>query len=99
MVAAGYGTTLIPGLAAGAAQDAGLVLRPLAARASRTVRIAWRVRFPRRAAVAAVGEVIAARLSGFTAAEAQNAPNSEPSRISTTSATIGPRAATTNRSP
>lgn len=65
MVAAGYGTTLIPGLAAGAAQDAGIVLRPLAARAARTVRIAWRAHFPRRAAVEAVGEVIATRLRGF----------------------------------
>ncbi len=68
MVAAGYGTTLIPGLAAGAAQDAGIVLRPLAARAGRTVRIAWRAHFPRRAAVQAVGEVIATRLRGFAAA-------------------------------
>jgi len=66
MVAAGYGTTLIPGLAAGAAQDAGIVLQPLVARAGRTVRIAWRARFPRRAAVEAVGEVIAKRLRGFT---------------------------------
>jgi len=65
MVAAGYGTTLIPGLAAGAAQDAGIVLRPLATRAGRTVRIAWRAHFPRRAAVEAVGEVIAGRLKGF----------------------------------
>jgi LysR family hydrogen peroxide-inducible transcriptional activator len=65
MVAAGYGTTLIPGLAAGAAQDAGIELRPLAARAGRTVRIVWRRHFPRRAAVEAVGEVIAARLRAF----------------------------------
>ena len=65
MVAAGYGTTLIPGLAAGAAQDAGIALRPLAARTGRTVRIAWRTRFPRRAAVEAVGQVVAARLRGF----------------------------------
>ncbi len=71
MVAAGYGTTLIPGLAAGAAQDAGIVLRPLATQAGRTVRIAWRARFPRRAAVEAVGQVIATRLRGF--AEAGNA--------------------------
>ena len=68
MVAAGYGTTLIPGLAAGAAQDAGIVLRPLAARAGRTVRIAWRASFPRRAAVDAVGNVVAARLRGFAEA-------------------------------
>jgi LysR family hydrogen peroxide-inducible transcriptional activator len=65
MVAAGYGTTLVPGLAAGAAQDAGIVLRPLAKRAGRTVRIAWRARYPRKAAVAAVGQVIAGRLRGF----------------------------------
>jgi LysR family hydrogen peroxide-inducible transcriptional activator len=65
MVAAGYGTTLIPGLAAGAAQDAGIVLRPLAAQAGRMVRIAWRAHFPRRAAAQAVGEVIATRLRAF----------------------------------
>lgn len=65
MVAAGYGTTLIPALAAGAAQDTGIVLRPLAARVGRTVRIAWRTRFPRRAALEAVGDVIATRLHGF----------------------------------
>jgi len=65
MVAAGYGTTLIPGLAAGAAQDVGIVLRPLAAKAGRTVRIASRAHFPRSAAVSAVGDVIAVRLRGF----------------------------------
>ena len=68
MVAAGYGTTLIPELAAGAAQDAGIILRPMAKRAGRTVRIAWRAHFPRRAAVEAVGCVIAARLRGFAEA-------------------------------
>lgn len=67
MVSAGYGTTLIPGLAAGAAQDAGIVLRPLSSQAGRTVRIAWRASFPRRAALDAVGRVIASRLSGFAA--------------------------------
>jgi LysR family hydrogen peroxide-inducible transcriptional activator len=73
MVAAGYGTTLIPGLAAGAAQDAGIVLRPLAVPAGRRVRLAWRARFPRRAAVEAVGEVIAARLRGFAEGGAKGA--------------------------
>ena len=67
MVAAGYGTTLIPGLAAGAAQDAGIVLRPLTAEVGRVVRIAWRSSFPRRAALEAVGEVIMDRLRGFAA--------------------------------
>jgi LysR family hydrogen peroxide-inducible transcriptional activator len=64
MVAAGYGTTMIPGLAAGAAQDAGIVLRPLDAQAGRVIRIVWRAHFPRRAAVDAVGKVIAGRLRG-----------------------------------
>jgi LysR family hydrogen peroxide-inducible transcriptional activator len=71
MVAAGYGTTLIPGLAAGAALDAGIVLRPLAARTAREVRIAWRSQFPRRAAVDAVADVIATRLASFAAAAAE----------------------------
>ena len=65
MVAAGYGTTLVPGLAAGQAQDAGLALRPLAARSHRTVRIAWRTSFPRLGVVEAVGKVIEDRLRGF----------------------------------
>lgn len=73
MVAAGYGTTLVPGLAAGAAQDAGIVLRPLAKQAGRTVRIAWRAAFPRRAAAEAVGDVIAARLRGFAEGAATGA--------------------------
>jgi LysR family hydrogen peroxide-inducible transcriptional activator len=73
MVAAGYGTTLIPGLAAGAAQDAGIVLRPLATQAGRTVRIAWRAHYPRCAAVTAVGEVIAQRLRGFAEGAAAGA--------------------------
>ena len=68
MVAAGYGTTLVPGLAAGAAQDSGIALRPLAARASRTIRIVWRAAFPRRAAVESVARVIADRLAPFAAA-------------------------------
>lgn len=71
MVAAGYGTTLMPGLAAGAAQDAGIVLRPLRHTASRTIRMAWRSAFPRRAAVEAVARVIAGRLAGFAAAAAR----------------------------
>jgi LysR family hydrogen peroxide-inducible transcriptional activator len=71
MVAAGYGTTLVPGLAAGAAQDAGIVLRPLAARAARTVRLAWRAPYPRRAALDAVADVIAARLGAFSAGAAE----------------------------
>ncbi len=70
MVAAGYGTTLIPGLAAGLAQDAGLVLRRLARQTGRTVRMVWRARSPRQQAIGAVAEVIAQRLSGFDKANA-----------------------------
>jgi LysR family hydrogen peroxide-inducible transcriptional activator len=67
MVAAGYGTTLVPGLAAGVARDAGLELRPLARPAGRSVRIVWRSSFPGRATVEAVARVIAERLRGFGA--------------------------------
>ena len=70
MVAAGYGTTLIPGLAAGAAEDAGIVLRPLSTKVGRMVRIVWRSQFSRKAAVDAVRDVIANRLRGFAAANA-----------------------------
>jgi LysR family hydrogen peroxide-inducible transcriptional activator len=70
MVAAGYGTTLIPGLAAGTAQDMGIVLRPLKERTGRTVRLVWRSSFPRRAAAEAVGKVIGDRLRGFAEAAA-----------------------------
>ena len=47
MVAAGYGTTLVPALACRAAEDAGLTLRPLRSTAHRTIRLVWRSRFPR----------------------------------------------------
>ncbi len=70
MVAAGYGTTLVPGLAAGIAQDAGLVVRPLAQPAGRTICIAWRASFPRRAAVEAVAGVIAERMAPYAATAA-----------------------------
>jgi LysR family transcriptional regulator, hydrogen peroxide-inducible genes activator len=69
MVAAGYGTTLIPGLAAGAAQDAGIVLRELAVPAGRTVRLVWRARYARREALDVVADVIAGRLRGFGQAQ------------------------------
>jgi len=82
MVPAGYGTTLVPGLAAGAAQDAGIMLRPLAARASRTIRIVWRSALPRRAAIEAVARIIAERLAPYAAAAEREAAGLEaaPSR-------------------
>ncbi len=70
MVAAGYGTTLIPGLAAGLAQDAGLELRHLVHRTGRTVRMVWHGRSPRQKAVRAVAKIITDRLRGFDRAAA-----------------------------
>ena len=67
MVLAGYGTTLVPGLAAGQAEDMGIVLRPLAARSRRTVRLGWRSSYPRAAVIQTLGDVIAGRLKGFAA--------------------------------
>ena len=58
MVAAGYGTTVIPALAAAPAREIGVVLRPLAARTMRRVRIVWRAQFPREVAIEAIGAVI-----------------------------------------
>ena len=73
MVAAGYGTTFIPALAAGVAQDSGIVLRPLARRAGRTLNITWRANFPGRPAVEAVANIIAARLQAFAKSAASGA--------------------------
>ncbi|MDX1981282.1 MAG: LysR substrate-binding domain-containing protein [Bryobacteraceae bacterium] len=58
LVAEGYGTTLIPRLAAAALGRRSLVLRPLRHRASRTVRLASRPAFPRPQALKAVEKVI-----------------------------------------
>lgn len=58
MVAAGFGTTLIPGLAAGAMQGKPIVLRPLTGPTARTVRLVGRAGYPRAAALDAVAEVI-----------------------------------------
>jgi LysR family hydrogen peroxide-inducible transcriptional activator len=71
MVAAGYGTTVIPGLAAGAAGDAGIILRPLAGGAGRVIRLVSRASYPRRTVVEAVAEVIRARLASFSGAARQ----------------------------
>lgn len=58
MVAAGFGTTLIPGLAAGAIGGRGIVLRPVAGTAARTIRLVARPTFPRRKALDAMAAVI-----------------------------------------
>jgi LysR family hydrogen peroxide-inducible transcriptional activator len=58
LVAAGYGTTLIPALAAETLGRRGVVLRPLAKGSFRTIRLASRPGFPRPQALRAIEKVI-----------------------------------------
>jgi LysR family hydrogen peroxide-inducible transcriptional activator len=58
LVAAGYGATLIPSLAAESLRQRGIVLRPLTGRSSRTIRLASRPAFPRPQALRALEKVI-----------------------------------------
>jgi len=63
LVAAGYGTTLIPALAAETLGRRGIVLRPLAGRSCRTIRLASRPGFPRPQALRALEKIIRIALS------------------------------------
>jgi LysR family hydrogen peroxide-inducible transcriptional activator len=63
LVAAGYGSTLIPALAAGSLGQRGIVLLPLAGRSRRTIRLASRPGFPRAQALRAIEKVIRKALS------------------------------------
>jgi LysR family hydrogen peroxide-inducible transcriptional activator len=58
MVASGYGTTLVPLLAANAFQGRNVVLRSLTGQASRTVRLASRKTFPRQKALRALEKTV-----------------------------------------
>jgi LysR family hydrogen peroxide-inducible transcriptional activator len=58
LVAAGYGTTLIPALAAESLSSRGIALRPLTGQSSRTIRLASRMEFPRPQALRALEKVI-----------------------------------------
>ncbi len=58
LVAAGYGATLIPALAADSLKTRGIVLVPLAGRSRRTIRLASRPGFPRAQALRAIEKVI-----------------------------------------
>ena len=58
LVAADYGATLIPSLAAGSLRHRGIVLLPLAGRSQRTIRLASRPGFPRPQALRAIEKVI-----------------------------------------
>ncbi|MGB7546893.1 MAG: LysR substrate-binding domain-containing protein [Terracidiphilus sp.] len=58
LVAAGYGVTVIPALAADSLGQRGIALRPLGGRSSRTIRLASRPGFPRPQALRALEKVI-----------------------------------------
>jgi LysR family hydrogen peroxide-inducible transcriptional activator len=58
LVAAGYGITLIPALAAGSLGQRGIALRPLSGHSSRTIRLASRPGFPRPQALRALEKTI-----------------------------------------
>jgi LysR family hydrogen peroxide-inducible transcriptional activator len=58
LVAAGYGATLIPALAAGSLGQRGIALRPLAGQSSRIIRLASRPGFPRPQALRALEKTI-----------------------------------------
>jgi LysR family transcriptional regulator, hydrogen peroxide-inducible genes activator len=58
LVAAGYGATLIPALAAGSLGQRGITIRPLTGRSSRTIRLVSRPGFPRPQALRALEKTI-----------------------------------------
>jgi LysR family transcriptional regulator, hydrogen peroxide-inducible genes activator len=58
LVAAGYGATLIPALAAESLRQRGIILLPLEGKAHRTIRLASRPGFPRPQALRALEKVI-----------------------------------------
>lgn len=63
LVAAGYGTTLIPALAASSLGSRGIVLRPLTGKSSRTIRLASRPGFPRPQALRALEKTVRSAVS------------------------------------
>jgi LysR family transcriptional regulator, hydrogen peroxide-inducible genes activator len=65
LVAAGYGTTLIPSLAAGLFRGRNIILRPLRERVSRTPRLASRASFPRPQALRALGKIVRQAVSAY----------------------------------
>lgn len=65
LVAAGYGATLIPALAADSVRRRDLVLLPLAGRSNRTIRLASRPGFPRPQALRALEKIIRKAIAGI----------------------------------
>ncbi len=68
LVAAGYGATLIPALAATSLAPRGIVLRPLAGKSARTIRLASRPGFPRPQALRAIEKVVRNATAGISSA-------------------------------
>lgn len=66
LVAAGYGATLLPALAADSFRGRKILLRPLAGKASRTIRLVSRPGFPRPQALRALERVIRMAVSKVT---------------------------------
>ena len=66
LVAAGYGATLIPALAAESLGRLGIAIRPLAGDSARTIRLVSRPGFPRAQALRALEKVIRKQLSAFS---------------------------------
>jgi LysR family hydrogen peroxide-inducible transcriptional activator len=64
MVESGYGTTLVPSLAANAFRRRKVVLRPLIGDASRTVWLASRKTFPRQKALRALEQMVQTVVKG-----------------------------------
>ncbi|MDE3200905.1 MAG: LysR family transcriptional regulator [Acidobacteriota bacterium] len=65
LVAAGYGATLIPALAADTLGKRGVTLRPLKGKSRRTIRLASRPGFPRPQALRALEKVIRKAVGGI----------------------------------
>jgi LysR family transcriptional regulator, hydrogen peroxide-inducible genes activator len=78
LVAAGYGTTLLPALAADSFRAREIILRPLAGKSSRTIRLVSRPGFPRPQALRALERVIL-KAVGFLWKSGANLP--EPRKI------------------
>lgn len=74
LVAAGYGATLIPALAADSLSGRGIVLRPLSGQSSRTIRLASRPGFPRPQALRALEKVIRKAVGPALGQSSQSGP-------------------------
>ncbi len=81
LVAAGYGATLIPALAADAMSHLDIVLLPLIGNSSRTIRLASRPGFPRPQALRALEKVIRTQVAGVLNALGSSRAETERPRL------------------